>query len=155
MTTRVKKSSTNAMLVTAIVVAAVWMAWPATREAAAQEYDFLAYGVATISPGETARLHVVTLGIRDVQPAELIIYNREGNILAHSTEYLRPGSAVALDLSFPEPPGTTVPGNRLEFYAEIRFARQRGPDRGYVIPSLEVLDSDTGKTIRMIVDPIG
>lgn len=150
-----KKSSTKAMIVAAVLVAAVWMVWPASREASAQEYDFLAYGVTTISPGETARLHVVTVGVPDVQPAELVIYSREGHILAHSTEYLRPGRAAALDLSFPEPPGTTVPGNRLEFYAEIRFARQRGPDRGYVIPSLEVLDSDTGRTIRMIVDPLG
>ena len=153
--TLVKKNSTNAMIVVAMLVAAMWMAWPAGREAAAREYGFLAYGVAAISPGETARLHVVTVGIPDLQPAELVIYDREGNILAHSTEYLRPGSAAALDLSFPEPPAVAVPGNRLEFYAEVRFARQRGPDRGYVIPSLEVLDNDTGKTIRLVVDPIG
>ena len=105
MTTRVKKRSTNAMLMAAIVVGSGLDGVAGHPRGGRQEYDFLAYGVATISPGETARLHVVTVGIRDVQPAELIIYNREGNILAHSTEYLRPGSAVALDLSFPEPPG--------------------------------------------------
>jgi hypothetical protein len=125
-----RSRNASVTIIAMILSAAVWIAWPASREASAKEYEFLAYGIASISPGETARLHVVTVGIPDVQPAELVISDREGNVLAHSTEYLRPGSAVALDLSFPEPPGIAVPGNRLEFYAEVRFARQRGPDRG-------------------------
>ena len=37
MTSSVKKSSTTAMIVAAILVAAVWVVWPASREAAAQD----------------------------------------------------------------------------------------------------------------------
>ena len=73
-----------------------------------------------------------------------------GNTLARSRELLVPGRAVALDLEFDQH-GIAVIGNRQEFYAEVRFAKQK---RGYVIPSLEVMDA-TGKTILMIVDPIG
>jgi hypothetical protein len=137
-----------------VVGVVTWMAWPSSREAAADEYldEFLAYGVANISPGQTARLHVVTVGIPDPHPAELVIYDRQGNTLARRRELLQPGRAVALDLSFPVPPSIAVVGNRLEFYAEVRFGRLR---RGYVIPSLEVMDDATGRTILMVIDPIG
>jgi hypothetical protein len=133
------------MIIAVIVVAVSWVAWPAIREAAADDYldEFLAYGVANIAPGQTARLHVVTVGIPDVQPAELVIYDRLGLLL--------PGRAVALDLKFDEQQGIAVTGNRLQFYAEVRFGKQR---QGYVIPSLEVMDA-TGKTILMVADPLG
>lgn len=62
-----------------VVVATMWMASAWSREAAAEEYldEFLAYGVANISPGQTARLHVVTVGIPDAHSAELVIYDTE------------------------------------------------------------------------------
>ena len=69
-----------------------------------------------------------------------MIYDRMGNILARSRELLLPGRAVALDLKFDEH-GIAATGNRLQFYAEVRFGKQR---QGYVIPSLEVMDA-TGK----------
>ena len=65
-------------------------------------------------------------------------------------ERLIPGKAVFLDLSFDQQPG--VAGARLEFYAAVRFDRLRG---GYVIPTLEVLEDATGKSLFMIADPMG
>ena len=152
MKAKITQTKLVAMIIAVIVVAVSWVAWPAIRAAAADDYldEFLAYGVANIAPGQTARFHVVSIGNPDVQPAELVIYDRMGNILARSRELLLPGRAVALDLKFDQQ-GIAVPGNRLEFYAEVRFGKQK---RGYVIPSLEVMDA-TGKTILMIVDPLG
>ena len=136
------------------IVMSMWMASASSREAASEEYldEFLAYGVANISPGQTARLHLVSVGIPDIQTAELVIYDRGGNILAHSLERLRPGKAVSLDLRFADHTGIAVGGNRLEFYAEVSFSKLRG---GYVVPSLEVIEDTTGNTVRMIIDPIG
>lgn len=136
------------------IVMSMWMALASSREAAAEEYldEFLAYGIANISPGQTARFHVVSVGNPDIQPAELVIYDRQGNALAHSLVRLRPGSAVSLDLRFADHTGIAVGGNRLEFYAAVRFSKLHN---GYVIPSLEVIEDTTGNTVRMIVDPIG
>jgi hypothetical protein len=146
-----------AMVMAIGMLGAICMVWPASRTAADDEYreEFIAYGVANISRGQTARLHVVTVGIPDIQPAELLIYDSHGNLLAHSSQRLLPGRAVSLDLPFSEQPGITgIPGDRLEFYAVVRFASQRGRDRGYVIPTLEVIEDATGKTIFMIACPI-
>lgn len=144
------------VMVTAIViVVATWVAAFSSREVAAGEFldEFLAYGVANISPGQTARLHVVTVGNPDIQPAELVIYDSQGKVLERSLERLIPGRAIVLDLRFADHnTGITVGSNRLEFYAEVRFTKLR---RGYVIPSLEVIDDLTGNTVRMVVDPLG
>lgn len=137
-----------------VIVVAAWVAAVPSREVAAEEFldEFLAYGVANISPGQTARLHVVTIGNSDIQPAELVIYDNQGNVLERSLERMIPGRAVVLDLRFADHTGTAVGSNRLEFYAEVRFTKLR---RGYVIPSVEVIDDVTGSTVRMIADPIG
>jgi hypothetical protein len=84
--------------------------------------------------------------------AELVIYDRLGNRLARSRRNVLPGRAVSLDVAFDQQNALAVVGNRLEFYAEVRFAKLRG---GYVIPSLEIVEDVTGKTVRTIVDPLG
>ena len=148
-----RTSKVLVMVTGIVIVLAMWMASASSREADEDYLDeFLAYGVANISPGQTARLHVVTIGNPDIQPAELVIYDRQGSVLARSLERLRPGRAVALDLRFADHTGIAVGGNRLEFYAEVRFSKLRN---GYVVPSLEVIEDTTGNTVRMIVDPLG
>ena len=69
-TMKVKITQTKLVIIAVIVVAVGWVAWPAIREAAADDYldEFLAYGVANIAPGQTARLHVVTVGIQMFSP---------------------------------------------------------------------------------------
>ena len=139
----------------AVVTLAVLMLWPSSRKASADEGldDFLAYGVDNISLGQTARLHIVSIGNPDIQPAELVIYDRQGNILTRSLERLSPGRAVFLDLRFADHPGIPI-GSRLEFYAVVRFAKPSGQDKGYLIPSLEIIEDATGHTIRTIIDPL-
>jgi hypothetical protein len=144
------------LIATAMVIGAIAATWAVSSSplvAAAEENrdEFLAYGIANITRGQTARLHVVSIGNPNDVPAELVIYDSQGDVLAHSTEGLIPGKAVFLDLSFDQQPA--VAGNRLEFYAVVRFDLGRG--RGYVIPTLEVLEDATGKSILMIADPMG
>ena len=136
-----------------VLAAITWIAWPVSGQIAREDLEeFLAYGISSISQGETARLHAVSFGNPDIQPAELVIYDRLGNILARSSVRLRPGRPAAINLRFDEQTGIAVVGNRLEFIAVVRFAKLR---EGYVIPSLEIIDDATGKTSRMVVDPIG
>jgi hypothetical protein len=141
---------------TAIVIGMLAALWSisTTRPVAAGEEnreEILAFGIANITRGQTARLHVVTVGNPNDFPAELVIYDSQGNVLARSMERLIPGKAVFLDLSFDQQPG--VAGNRLEFYALVRFDRRRV--QGYVIPTLEVLEDATGKSLFMVADPLG
>lgn len=144
------------LVTTALVIGMLSSIWvvSTTRPAVASEEnreETLAFGVGNITRGQTARLHVVTIGNPNDFPAELVIYDSQGNVLARSLERLIPGKAVFLDLSFDQQAGTA--GNRLEFYAIVRF--DRGRVLGYVIPTLEVLEDVTGKTLFMIADPMG
>ena len=111
--------------------------------------EFLAFGVQGITRGQTVRLHAVPLGVATVQSVELMIYDSQGNLLAHSSERLLPGQAASLELPFPE-----RDSNRLEIYGVMRFVNGR-PRTGYVIPTMETIDDSTGKTIFMGVDPTG
>ena len=148
-TTRAKLTAT-AIVIGLLAATCVFFC---SRPVAAREdsEEFLAYGVANITRGQTARFHVVSVGNPNDIPAELVIYDSHGNVLARSIEPLTPGKAAFLDLSFDQQPG--VAGNRLEFYAVVRF--DLGHGRGYVIPTLEVLEDATGKSIFMIADPMG
>ena len=139
-------------------VAILMMFWPLSHNTSADEGfdDFLAFGIDNISLGQTARLHVVSVGNRDIVPAELVIYDGQGNVLARSVERLSPGRAVSLDLRFADHGGIPgAVGPRLEFYAAVHFAKLNGRDNGYVIPSVEIIEDATGHTVRAIIDPIG
>ena len=118
----------------------------AADTSAAERKDFLAFGV---PPGQTARLHTVSVGVTDVQDVELLIYDSQRHVLARSFERLHPGRAATLALPFIE-----REGNRLELYAVIRLVNG-SPRRGYVISTLEVVDDATGKTIFAFADPEG
>ena len=157
---KVKIRSNEQIIVALAVVAIVvsMMFWPLSRNTSADEgfADFLAFGVDNISLGQTARLHVVSIGNPDTVAAELVIYDRQGNILARSVERLSPGRAVSLDLRFADHGGIPgAVGPRLEFYAAVHFAKLSGQNKGYVIPSVEIIEDATGHTIRAIIDPIG
>jgi hypothetical protein len=114
----------------------------------AEREDFLAFGVVGITPGQTVRLHAVSVGVPDIQDVELLIYDSEGHLLVRSPERLRPGRPATLALPFARD------SIRLEVYAVIRLMNG-APRRGYVIPTLEVVDDATGKTIFALVNPEG
>ena len=119
------------------------------RVRAEDKEEFLAFGVFGITGGQTARLHAVPVGVASAQLVELMFFDRNGNLLAQSTERLLPGQAASLDFA---PVGVEI--SRKEIYAVMRFVNGR-PRRGYVIPTVEVIDDFTRKTIFMIADPEG
>ena len=151
---------TKRTLTIAVVVAlAALMALGAfrwTRRAEAQSErstaepgEFLAFGVLGITPGQTVRLHAVSVGVSDIQDVELLIYDSEGHLLVRSPERLRPGRSATLALPF-----VARDSIRLELYAVIRLVNG-APRRGYVIPTLEVVDDATGKSIFTLANPEG
>ena len=113
--------------------------------------DFLAFGISTINSGQTARLHAVSVGAGEVQYVELMLFDGQGNLLARSAERLIPGHSASLEFS---PPNADVAASRVEVYAVMRFING-SPKRGYVIPTVEVVDNASGRTIFMSADPEG
>jgi hypothetical protein len=62
----------------------------------AEQTSFFVFGVTGIIPGETARLNVVSVGVRDTISAQLISFDGQGSILVQSAVELAPGRAVSL-----------------------------------------------------------
>jgi hypothetical protein len=142
------KTKRVSLIALAVVIACVCIV---SRRAAGAEdkLDFLAFGVVGITPGQTVRLHAVSVGVPDVQNVELMFFDSQGNLLGHSFERLLPGRAASLDFT-----PIDVRFNRMEIYSVMRFVNG-SPRRGYVIPTAEVIDDSTGKTIFMSGDPTG
>jgi hypothetical protein len=132
------------------VIAAACILHFAPRTQAA-ESPFWVFGVSGIAPGETARLNVVTVGVRETVAAQLIFFDTNGGILMQTSVALVPGRAVSLDLPFLE---RSAVGNRLAFYPMVRLGAKPGGE-GYVIPTVEVIDNATGRTSHVIEDPMG
>lgn len=139
-------------LLGAVVIAAIIRLGGAghaqTREV--RKSDFLAYGVAGITAGQIARLHAVSIGNPELEPVELTFHDSQGIVLRRSSISLVPGQSTFLDLRILDAP--LGAGTRLEFYAVVRFRELR---QGYVVPTLEVINSETGQTINFISDPMG
>jgi len=140
-------------LATSLVIAALIVA--RNRVAAFNpQPDPPALGMIGITSEQTARLNVahldpIPIGDRPVQ-VELMFFDAQGNLLAHSTETLRPGQAAFLDLD-----GATILSRSDGARAEIRGEARMGPiptgDRANInlTPTLEVFDNlgiDAGKS---------
>lgn len=126
----------------------------AVHPAAGEDYPhprFFAFGTLGVARGQTARVSVTSVGPRIDVAVEITFVDGQGRTLARRVENVRPGHAVFLDLPFTEP--ADAGGNRLAFHAVVRLARR--PDRGYVIPTLEVIDDVTGATTVLGADPEG
>jgi hypothetical protein len=145
LSTRVKRFSLVAFAV--LVIAGVGYYRAAGAE---DKTDFLAFGVSTITTGQTARFHAVSVGVGEAQYIELMLFDGQGNLLARSVERLLPGRSASLDFT----PNADVAASRVEVYAVMRFI-DGSPKRGYVIPTVEVVDNASGKTIFMSADPEG
>lgn len=145
-----KSNRLRLIALAAIVLASVYVV--SHRAARAEDKtDFLAFGVSTITSGQTARFHAVSVGVGEVQFVELMFFDSDGNLLARSAERVLPGRSASLEFT---PPDTKVGLSRVEVYAVMRFING-SPRRGYVIPTVEVVDNDSGKTIFLFVDPTG
>jgi hypothetical protein len=140
------------VLAVALSVAAGWAVWSA-RQAKAQDAratGYLAYGTVGIASGQTARLNAVTAGVGHDVPVELTFLDDKGNVVGRTVVRLQPGRATSLDYHFI--PG--ISGNRIPVRGLVRWASQLGPE-GYVIPSLEIIDDATGRTVFVHPDPEG
>jgi hypothetical protein len=110
-----------------------------------------AFGLVAISPGQVARFNVVCWGhsIGTVEPgpcrAELMFHSTDGRTIKSLLVSLKPGQAASLDLPFP----TTATPNRLEIIPCI----VPGLRSGRLIPTVEIFDSETGRTV-LFVPPV-
>jgi hypothetical protein len=133
---------------------ALWL----TRHAKAQEQppsSLIAFGMAGIARGQTARLTVATVGIQNAVSLELSFLDSRGTTLARSVETVLPGRAVSLDLHFASVPSTPASElNRHQIRALLKILDQPGRG-GYVLPSFEVIDDFTGRTCVLGGDPEG
>ena len=137
------------MLAVALSVAAVGGVWFAhlAKAQEARASGYLAYGIVGIASGQTARLNAVTVGVRHDVPVELTFLDDQGNVVARTVERLQPGRATSLDMHFVPSPR----GNRFPVRGLVRWGTPLGSE-GYVIPTLEVIDDITGRTLVLGID---
>jgi hypothetical protein len=112
------------------------------------QQDPPAFGIVSIAPDQTLRMNVVcfehpVLG-SPASPCsgELMFHDMAGNVLARTIIYLRPGEATSLDYSFRE--------GRL---AGIDPCWIPDPTSGRALPTVEVIDSASGK-VSLHVNPV-
>jgi hypothetical protein len=130
--------------------------WGAGRASATQtQMEYTSFGMVGLTRGQTIRLNVVHAAVSDRLPpgpciVRLNFVDGLGNLLAESTETLTPGQATSLDVS-----GDGIIG-RASNRAEVRaFVRVIDDSRGNRLPpnpcvsTLEVFESDTGKTVLL------
>jgi hypothetical protein len=103
---------------------------------------FLAYGMLGITNGQTMRLNAVLVNVDHEVPVELLFLDSQGNVIARSVDKLAPGHATLLDFRLPPGPIAT----RAQVRAILRWSTNLGSG-GYVIPSLELIDDATGRTV--------
>lgn len=148
-----RTSATTKAAAVLLALAAV-STFGAVHPAVGEDYPhprLFAFGTLGIARGQTARLNVTSVGPRIDITVEITFIDGQGRTLARKVELVRPGHAVFLDLPFTEP--ADAGGNRLAAHAVVRLSRR--PDRGYVIPTLEVIDDVTGFTTVLGGDPEG
>ena len=116
---------------------------------AEDKVEFLAYGVISVTNAQTAHFQVVSVGVVEIEPVELTFYDQFGNLLTQSSERLLPGRSASLNFT----PNQEVV-HRMEVYPVLRFINGK-PKRGYVIPSLEVIEDSTGRAIFIVANPEG
>jgi len=113
------------------------------------------FGMVGIVDGQTARLNVVSLDPKELDPnerpgecmVELSFLDSMGMVLARTTRDLMPGEAAFHDFSFDDVVGTR-PTGRLQIRPQAMLLG--GPDtrgRCLVVPTLEVYDNTTMQTM--------
>ena len=108
---------------------------------------------AGIAWGQTARLSVLSPAENAAPcPARLQFFDRQGNLLVESTENVKPGQLVSLDLrSDSALRGTRE--HRAQVYAAVRVDRARRWACRGAVATLEIFDERTLKTEVVVVPP--
>ena len=142
-------------LVSVLAILAVsWLGWNTWHATAADQgkQEYLAFGQLGIVRGQSARLNVVSVGIGREREVELLFIDQDGNVLERSEQVLAPDHGTSLILPFVEE--RTRDGRVLQIHALVKWIAPPGRERGYFIPTFEVIDDATGKTTLMAGDPI-
>jgi hypothetical protein len=132
----------------ALVVGAAWTSLAAFDP----QPDPPAFGIISITPDQTIRLNAVCSehGVNGVPPApcraELMLHDAAGNVLVSQIVRLKPGQATFLDYTVGL---RTTPSERVG----IQPCVLPDPQRGRVLPTVEVFDSATGQT-ALLVNPV-
>ena len=146
--TTLKRISLFPRIAAGIALACLFATQAQSQDQAAS--GLLAYGMVGIAQGQSARLHVVTVGVPGDTAIELSFFDRQGNLLSRSAGKVSPGQAVSIIIHYtPE-----AQGNHTLVRALVRFEKPGGT-KGYVIPSLEVVDDETGRSTVLIANPEG
>jgi hypothetical protein len=140
------------ILIGIVAACTIWL----TERAKAQDQTvsaLYAFGMVGIASGQTARLNVVTAGVENDFTMELLFLDSEAKILLRSVEKVVPGHAVLLDLHYNAIP-PPINDRRHQIRALVKFTNQPAR-KGYILPSLEVIDDITGRTTVLGGNPEG
>jgi hypothetical protein len=125
----------------ALIVGAAWT----TLSAFDPQPDPPAFGVVSITPDQTIRLNAVCSehGVNGFPAApckaELMLHDAAGNVLVSQIVKLRPGQTTFLDYTVGL---RTTPLDRVGIVPCVL----PDPQRGRILPTVEVFDSATGQT---------
>jgi len=126
--------------VTALALVVVFAAATTNKAEAlrptAVEYHF---GMVGLTRGEIARLNVINLG-RETLSISINFVDSSGRVIGRSVERIEPDHSSFLDFT---PSSVDIGPGRLEIHAWFEYEAAGSPK---VMPSLELFDSDTGKT---------
>jgi hypothetical protein len=132
----------------ALLAGATWT----TLAAFDPQPDPPAFGIVSITPEQTIRLNAVCSehGVRGIPPvacrAELMFHDAAGNVLLSQVVRLKPGQATFLDYTVGI---RTAPFERVA----IQPCVIPDPERGRMLPTVEVFDNATGQT-ALLVNPV-
>ena len=140
-----------------LLVVTVGVAAAGTRTVRAQAnpnraFDPPAFGIVSITPDETIRIHVVCWAheVRGVPPGpcdgELIFHDMAGNDLASRTVRLEPGESTFLETAIGV---RNSPAQRVG----IDPCWLPGPGSGRALPTVEVFETLTGRT-AFVTNPV-
>jgi hypothetical protein len=166
--------TSKVIAVVALVAIAIFCALPAVRGSALPNCSGcrnlkFTFGMLGITPGQTARLSVVNalpsgppqIPVGPPSRVTLMFVDSNGNPFSiggaplHTTVTLLPGQSGFLDLNGDAipvgPPQIPIgPPNRVQIRAVVSDCE--GCSRGLIVPTLEVFDNATGRTMLVMPD---
>lgn len=124
------------------------------------------FGMVGVTAHQTIRLNILNPGVLtpSIQPvacsAQLLFVSSQGTVLKMTSATVAPGRSYSFDLG--RDTDSNVDDGRLELRAVVRSvpvlvtqsgSGQLSPPFCPLIPTLEVFDNDTGKTLVILTEP--
>jgi hypothetical protein len=119
----------------------------------ATPHNFYQFGVVGITRGQTARLNVANVASQQEVRVEMSIVDSNNKTLARSVETIQPGQSNYLDLDTSTFIGAA--GDRVLIQAIVRDLREPQDSQNDIIPSFEIFETTSGKTLTLYAPPIG